>query len=323
MLDGATTSIDAAIYDFSRANLRDALVHAHNRGVRVRVMGDDESYQVSSYQPFYQSLEAAGIPVLYDMRGRSSLAHNKFAVIDRTIVWTGSLNWSNTAATYNAENAVAITSPHLAQAYTTEFAEMFDPLTGCNGVCKRDNTTHVFDLGGTPVESYFSPTDNVEQAILNELDAATESVYFAMFFLTSDPIGDILISKAAAGVTVRGIFDTVGATNAYSQDEKLCAAGLPIKIETFGGKVHHKFAVIDVHGTDPRVITGSYNWTAAGAESNDENTLIIHDAATARAYYAEYLRLYQAIPQDAICSRHSAESGMPVCQTGSTTITTT
>ena len=124
------------------------------------------------------------------------------------------------------------------------------------------------------------------------------------------------MNKAAAGVPVSGIFDAVGATNAYSQDEKLCAAGLPIKVETFGGKVHHKFAVIDVNGADPRVITGSYNWTAAGAETNDENTLIIHDAATAQAYYQEYLRLYQAIPQDAVCSRHSAESGMPACQDG-------
>ena len=316
LLDGATTSIDAAIYDFGRANLRDALVNAHNRGVRVRVMGDDEAYQAPTYQPFYQSLSAAGIPVLYDMRGAGSLEHNKFAVVDGTTVWTGSLNWSNTAATYNAENAIAIVSPHLAEAYTTEFEEMFDPLTGCNGVCKRDNTTHSFDLGGTPIESYFSPTDNVEQAILAELGAATESVYFAMFFLTSDAIGDVLVSKAAAGVTVRGIFDAVGATNAYSQDEKLCAAGLPIKVETFGGKVHHKFAVIDVNGPDPRVITGSYNWTSAGAETNDENTLIIHDAATAQAYYQEYLRLYQAIPQDAVCSRHSAESGLPACQDG-------
>ena len=316
LLDGATTSIDAAIYDFSRANLRDALVRAHNRGVQVRVMGDDEAYQAPMYQPFYQSLAAAGIPVLYDMRGAGSLEHNKFAVIDGTTVWTGSLNWSNTAATYNAENALAIVSPHLAQAYTTEFQEMFDPLTGCNGVCKADNTTHRFDLGGTPVASYFSPTDGVEQAILDELGAATESVYFAMFFLTSDAVGDVLVSQAAAGVTVRGIFDAVGATNAFSQDAKLCAAGLPIKIETFGGKVHHKFAVIDVNGPDPRVITGSYNWTSAGAASNDENTLIIHDAATAQAYYQEYLRLYEAIPQDAVCGRHSAESGMPACGDG-------
>ena len=137
-----------------------------------------------------------------------------------------------------------------------------------------------------------------------------------MFYLTRDPIGDVLVSKAASGVTVSGIFDAVGATNAYSQDEKLCTAGLPIKVETFGSKVHHKCAVSDINGPDPRVITGSYNWTSAGAERNDENTLIIHDAATAQAYYQEYLRLYQAIPQDAECRLHTAESGMPASGDG-------
>ena len=195
LLNGATTSIDAAIYDFGRANLRDALANADNRGVRVRVMGDDEAYQVSSYQPLYQSLAAAGIPVLYDMRGASSLEHNKFAVIDGTTVWTGSLNWSNTAATYNAENAIAIVSPHLAQAYTTEFQEMFDPLTGCNGVCRARQHHAQLRPGRHAGQVYFSPTDNVEQAILDELGAATESVYFAMFFLTSDAIGDVLVEQ--------------------------------------------------------------------------------------------------------------------------------
>lgn len=316
LFDSAATSIDAAIYDFDRAGVRDALIAAHNRGVRVRVMGDDETYFSSRSEPFFRSLEAEGIPVLADMRGASSLEHNKFAVIDGAKVWTGSFNWSDTAATYNAENALVIASPHLAQAYTTEFAEMFDPLTGRNGICKRDNTTHQFDLGGTRVASYFSPSDGVEQALLDELNAATESIYFAMFFLTSDPVGDVLVNKAKSDLPVAGIFDAVGATNLYSQDAKLCAADLPIKVETFGGKVHHKFAVVDVDGPDPRVITGSYNWTSAGTESNDENTLIIHDAATAQAYYQEYLRLYRSIPDDAICSRHSAESGMPACQDG-------
>jgi phosphatidylserine/phosphatidylglycerophosphate/cardiolipin synthase-like enzyme len=40
------------------------------------------------------------------------------------------------------------------------------------------------------------------------------------------------------------------------------------------------------------VILGSYNWTAAGGYDNDENTLIIHDRTLARAYYAEWQRLW-------------------------------
>ena len=60
-------------------------------------------------------------------------------------------------------------------------------------------------------------------------------------------------------------------------------AGVPLKVEIFGGKVHDKFAVIDVNGADPVVITGSYNWTASGADDNDENTLIIHNPQVAQA----------------------------------------
>jgi phosphatidylserine/phosphatidylglycerophosphate/cardiolipin synthase-like enzyme len=52
-------------------------------------------------------------------------------------------------------------------------------------------------------------------------------------------------------------------------------------------KSHHKFAIIDVDGSDPVVVLGSYNWTSSGAYDNDENTLIIHDANLAQSYYQE------------------------------------
>ena len=42
-LNGATPSIDAAIYDFDRVSLRDALLAAKGRGVAVRVVTDDEA----------------------------------------------------------------------------------------------------------------------------------------------------------------------------------------------------------------------------------------------------------------------------------------
>lgn len=317
LLDSAQTTVDISIYGFDRIGLRDALIRAHQRGVQVRVMGDDDAYAASTYRPHYQALEEAGIPVLYDMRGANSIEHNKFAVIDREIVWTGSMNWTDNDTTYNANNSLWIRSSHLAQAYSTEFEEMFDPLMGRNGSCKSDNTTHTFDLGGTTVRSYFSPSDHVEEAVVSELQAAQESIHLAMFFLTNNPIGDILVSKAVTeGLTVSGVLDAVGAASPYALKDRLCAAGIPLKIENFGGKVHHKFAVIDVDGPDPRVITGSYNWTAGGAEANDENTLIIHDAALAQVYYQAYREMFDALPAAVICGRCSAESGPAACYDG-------
>jgi len=60
--------------------------------------------------------------------------------------------------------------------------------------------------------------------------------------------------------------------------------------------------VIDVEGDDPVVIIGSYNWTESGAYDNDENTLILHDRDLARAYLAEWQRLWAAVPPDRICN---------------------
>ena len=56
-----------------------------------------------------------------------------------------------------------------------------------------------------------------------------------------------------------------------------------------------------MEGDDPVVIVGSTNWTAAGAYDNDENTLIIHDRELARAYYAEWQRLWATVSPERVC----------------------
>ena len=53
----------------------DALIAAHGRGVVVRVVTDDDSYEDDDYHPFYAALEAAGIGVevvgVWDLLGAS------------------------------------------------------------------------------------------------------------------------------------------------------------------------------------------------------------------------------------------------------------
>jgi phosphatidylserine/phosphatidylglycerophosphate/cardiolipin synthase-like enzyme len=63
----------------------------------------------------------------------------------------------------------------------------------------------------------------------------------------------------------------------------LLEAGADVRVDDSPGKSHHKFAVIDVEGNDPTIILGSYNWTNGGVYRDDENTLIVHDRALARA----------------------------------------
>ena len=87
---------------------------------------------------------------------------------------------------------------------------------------------------------------------------------------------------------MRGLWDRLGAGNAFSEDERLCAGGVPVKIEDTPGILHHKFLAIDAAGAAPKVVTGSLNWTAAANDANSENTVIVHDGALAQAYAGRF-----------------------------------
>ena len=297
LINQAATSIDVALYGLNRQSVVDALVAAYGRGVTLRVVGDDDA-AVGEYSVWYQALVDAGITVVTDT-SPSKIQHNKFLIVDDAVIWTGSTNFTDTGLTLNANNSVIITNTILAGIYQTEFEEMWN---GNFHEGKTDNTAHLLDYNGTLVESYFSPTDLVAFEVRDELAGAAATIHFAMFFWTDDVLTDRVIERLADGVQVYGVFDQLGEANGSSADEPLCAAGAQIKIEDFAGKVHHKFAVIDVHGSDPTVILGSYNWTASGAYDNDENTLIIHDATLAQAYYEEWQQLWTAVTVDRLCN---------------------
>lgn len=67
----------------------------------------------------------------------------------------------------------------------------------------------------------------------------------------------------------------------------------PVFFDGEDNLLHHKYLILDVNSnSDPMVITGSMNWSANGDDTNDENTLIIHDAAIANQYYQEFAARY-------------------------------
>lgn len=297
LISGATTSIDLAIYGFNRVSVREALIAAHNRGVTVRVVTDDDAQLEAEYAPHFKAIENAGITVVND--GSSSIMHNKFFIIDGETVWSGSTNITDNGFTFNHNNCLVFTSTLLADIYTQEFEEMF--VSGLFGTNKPANVTHTIDYDGVPVEIYFSPSDNAIDEVLAEVNAATSDIRFATFFFTDDVLSQLMIEKAEAGVDIAGVWDKLGAGNIFSEDETLCNAGIPIKIEDFGGKLHNNFMVIDANGPSPRVITGSMNWTSSGDSYNDENTLIIHDAEVAQTYLSIYQDLYGLLETETLC----------------------
>ncbi|MCJ7716388.1 MAG: phospholipase D-like domain-containing protein [Anaerolineales bacterium] len=277
-LDDARYQIDAALYDLNLWTIRNAMIRAHERGVIVRVVVEEDSLD----RPEIQELIDAGIPIVSDQA--EGLMHNKFIVIDQSEVWTGSMNMTVNGAYRHLNNLVRIRSTLVAENYTSEFEEMF--LDGFFGEIILDNTPHpVISIDNIQMETYFSPDDSTAERIIELILEADQSIDFMFYSFTSDAIADALIYQASQGIIIRGVMDAYQERSGLgSEYEKLRDQNLEVFLDRYSEKMHHKVIILD----NRIVVTGSYNLTRSAETINDENTLVIHSEEVAEIYLNEF-----------------------------------
>ena len=98
------------------------MIRARERGVSVRVVFD--YLQASNQYSEDEKLSHGGVAI--KIKDGSGFMHNKFAVIDRKKVLTGSFNYSKNGDTKNDENLVLIISEKIAKQYVAEFEEIWE-----------------------------------------------------------------------------------------------------------------------------------------------------------------------------------------------------
>ncbi len=166
-IDRAAVSVDVAAYDFDLQRVADALIRAHRRGVKVRMVTDSDNADLD--QP--QDLESAGIVVVEDERG--AIMHNKFVVIDGGVVWTGSWNLTDNGTYRNNNNMIRIVSEELAANYSYEFEEMFlDNQFGPDS--PADTPYPRITIDGVEIENYFAPEDGVMSRVIALVSQAAQ-----------------------------------------------------------------------------------------------------------------------------------------------------
>jgi len=116
-IDASEREVLVQAYGFTHNAIAQALVRAHERGVRVRVLLDQKSQSSNRY--VIGVLTDAQIDLRQD--GKHAIAHNKVMVIDQAIVITGSFNFTNSAASRNAENFLVLKSEDLAEQYRLQW----------------------------------------------------------------------------------------------------------------------------------------------------------------------------------------------------------
>jgi phosphatidylserine/phosphatidylglycerophosphate/cardiolipin synthase-like enzyme len=293
-IDDARGTLDIAAFEYNNRVLTQAILDAHQRGVKVRIVTDDEHGLEDDDSTITQFINA-GIPVVDD--SRSALMHNKFTIIDGTTVWTGSMNYTRNGVYRNNNNLMMLRSRRAVESYQAEFNEMFERHEFGPRSTKGNGVT--FTQDGTPVQILFAAEDEVQDIIIARINGAQSRIRFMAFSFTVDEIRDAILARASSGVTVQGIFENVGSETRFSELTPLFCAGLPMRQDGNPFIMHHKVFIID-----DTVLTGSFNFSASATNSNDENMVIIEDSNLAAQFNAEFDRRWAeaATPDDLTCS---------------------
>ena len=266
----ANASAHCAFYDLDLRNVVDAL-SKKSKSADIRVIMDNTN----------NDGQIKGSSVRFD--DSNQLMHNKFCVIDKRIMITGSFNPTDNDNNYNNNNIIIIYSKILAENYEDEFDELWNGKFGEGSKVKYPKVS----LSEVSIENYFCPEDECAQRVIGLINNAEKSVYFMAFSFTNEKIADAVIKKG--NLDVKGIFDSGQASSQYSQYRRMEEFGINVIKDKNRRKMHHKVFIID----NETVVTGSFNPTKNADARNDENVIVVHDKKIAKSYLDEFESLWQ------------------------------
>ncbi len=293
-------TLDIAAFELNSEPISRAILEAYQRGVAVRIVTDDEHGLEDGEGSALGDLRAAGISVKDD--GRSGLMHNKFMIMDRDQVWTGSWNYTVNGSYRNNNNALVLDDPRAVIAYQAEFEEMFSRGEFGKTSTNDGMARFPFDNGGGEISILFGSEADEIQALQAEIARAESAIRLMVFVFSLEELAEAILQRAAdPAVTVQGIFEKRNSTASWSQLPALHCAGADMRQDGNRYILHHKVIIIDAD----TVITGSFNFSRSGAERNDENIVIIRSAAIAGLYLEEWERIWDSAgelpPGEVVC----------------------
>lgn len=262
-INGAENSLHCAFFELdSKVIINSIARKSHSADVKVVI--DKGNYEG----------QIKGNVVLAESR---QYMHNKFCVIDKSIVITGSTNPTHNGLNYNNENTVIIRSRYIAENYGDEFDELWNGIYSSGDTVKYDKVASEY----VSVENYFCPEDDCAEKVIKAISEAEHNVYFMTFSFTDEDIADAMLFS---GADIKGVFESRGSETEYSQYPRLRGFGIDAVKDKNPKTMHHKVFIID----NKTVITGSYNPTGSGNRLNDENVLIIRNREIASMYLKEF-----------------------------------
>ena len=149
---------------------------------------------------------------------------------------------------------------------------------------------------GTQV--FFTPDDNIRDELVRYIKQETEKIQIAIFMITDPKIALALSDAVNRNVAVELITDVGCLKERSNKINDLCKHGCFVRIYNPSydkkgrtGLMHHKFALFTNNLGKSVLWTGSYNFTKAASNTNQENALILDDQKIFDIFSKQFGRL--------------------------------
>jgi cardiolipin synthase len=257
-MSSARQSLDMTMYELSDTTAEQILIADHQRGVRVRVLLDEDYSGKSVNQAAYSTLSSAGVPVAW--ANDSEIFHQKTVTVDGadSAVMTGNLTPQYYATTrdFVAMDSQAADVAAIESAFATDWSGGA-PAAGSPGV----------DL-------VWSPGSEPQLAAL--INSATRSVVVENEEMDSTAIEDGLESDARRGVDVTVVMTADAEWDSAFLQLETDGVHVVLYPDTASALYIHA-KVIDVDGT--KAFVGSENFSTASLDDNRELGIITSSAS--------------------------------------------
>lgn len=273
---GAEKSIRIKIFLFSDPALLSAVIAAHKRGVKVRVMlnparrgGEPEN------EATRKALEEAGVDVA-ESNPAIDITHEKSMVVDDATAFIQSLNWETKNLTLTRDYAVVTSHRHEVDEVIACFdadweRKPFDPGQDSHLIwCNINGRNRVAQFIDQAMESLFLQNERYQDEVIIErlVRAAHRGV---KLHILGRPAHTLKKGKLVEGIEGLRILQDVGA-----------------KVHKLKGlKLHGKMMLAD----GSRALIGSINLAPGSFDSRRELAIAVHDEAVVK-------RLHEIVHHD-------------------------
>lgn len=261
-IDNASEKVLVEVYIFTERDLRDALIRAHERGVEVKIILENNPYRAPYLNDdHYELFLENGLDVKWSDPLNYSLNHAKLLIIDeKAYISTGNFSYST----------------------FTKNRDLFIEIWEVEIVAKLDELFYLdfeHELWGVFHPQLIISPYSSRQKIETLIGWAEKSIDFYFPYMWDDGLEELFSSKVDEGITLRGIVSQ----NFWDDDSEL------LKVLEAGGwnisimkkpSLHAKAILVD----GKYLYVGSINFSTYSLDENREIGILITNQDTIQKF---------------------------------------